>query len=107
MKIKTFSFVLQITDNQLISRNISPSAKRESLESDTKQTTAFSLAEPEHKFENIDTITLFLKTFGGKPFHSFDDRTVSVKLFIPKPVVEMYMICKFMFVASYVRKLLP
>lgn len=71
------------TEDQLISRNIKPTAMRELvLNVLSMQNSAISLSDLEHKFEKADKVTLYrtLKTFEeNKLIHSIDDGTGSVK----------------------------
>ncbi len=79
-------------DDKLISRNIKPTAMRELvLKVLNEQSTATSLSDLEHKFENADKVTLYrtLKTFEeNKLIHSIDDGTGSVKYALCKETCQ-------------------
>ncbi len=70
-------------DQQLIERNIKPTAMRQLVFTVLKkQKTAISLAELENKFEKADRVTLYrtLKTFENKKvIHAIEDGTGSIK----------------------------
>lgn len=71
------------TDNQLINRNMKPTAMRELvLNVLMTQQTAVSLADLEKMFDIVDRVTLYrtLKTFEkNRLIHSIDDGTGSLK----------------------------